>query len=257
VILAVATLAALSALVPPSGAEAGGRPAVGLAAAPARVLLPAGGTRTVRVLNPGRANIVVEARPAGYALDVRGRPRIVADRAGAWRVAEPLQVAVPPRGSAELRIAARVPRGVRPGDHAALLLLTTRPVAGGGVPARIRIGVVVVVRVPGRIVHRVAIVGVALRRSGGARVLEIRAANRGNVDEWVGARRVVVVLQAAGRRGVRARLHPGARRFLARSSGLLLVRVPATVRGRVRVVVALARPRAGVAVSRRAFWLRL
>lgn len=254
-ILAVATLAALSALVPPSGAEAGGRPAVGLAAAPARVLLPAAETRTVRVLNPGRARVVVEARPAGYTLDVRGRPRIVADRAGSWLVAEPEQVVVPPLGSAELQVAARVPRGVRPGDHAALLLLTTRPLAGIGVPTRVRIGVVVVVRVPGRIVHRVAIVGVRLRRSGRARLLEIHAANRGNVDEWFGAGRVVVVLRAGG--GVKARLHPAARRFLARSNGVLLARVPAAALGRVRVVVTLSRPRDGVAFVERAFWLRL
>ena len=255
-ILAVATLAALSALVPPSGAEAGGRPAVGLAAAPARVLLPAAGTRTLRVLNPGRARVVVEARPAGYALDPRGRPRIVSDRAGTWLVAVPWRVAVAPRERAELRLSARVPHGARPGDHAALLLLTTRPLAGGGVPTRIRIGVVVVVRVPGRIVHRVAIVGLRLRRIRAVRVLEIRTANRGNVDEWIGARRVVVVVLGAGGR-VRARLHPAARRFLARSSGVLLARVPTAIRGRVHVVVALARPQAGVALSRRAFWLRL
>jgi hypothetical protein len=252
---AIALLAALSALVPPAGAEAGGRAPVALAAAPARVLLPAAETRVVRVLNPGRTPVVVEARPAGYALDARGRPRILAARMVGWLAVAPARSAVPPLGSSVFHVSAHVPHGARPGDHAALLLLTTRPLARGGVPTRIRIGVVVVVRAPGRIVHRLQVAALRVRRVGGARVLELRAANHGNVDEWVGARRLVVELRSGGR--LRARLHPGARRFLARSSGVLLARVPPFVHGRVRAVVSLAHPRAGVAAARRAFWLRL
>jgi len=101
------------------------------------------------------------------------------------------------------------------------------------------VGVVVVVRAPGRIVHRLQVAALRVRRVGGARVLELRAANHGNVDEWVGARRLVVELRSGGR--LRARLHPGARPFLARSSGVLLARVPPFVHGRVRAVVSLAR----------------
>jgi hypothetical protein len=248
-----AGLAALSALVPPAGAEVGGREPVALAAAPARLLLPAAETRVVRVLNPGRAAVVVEARPAGYVLDARGRPRIVAARS--WLEVSPRSVAVPPLGSVPLRVSARVPGRTWPGDHATLLLLTTRPLRRDGVPTRIRIGVVVVVRTPGRIVRRLAVLAARVLHAGSARVLELRVANRGNVDEWLGARRVSVVLRRGGR--VRVRLHAGARRFLARSGGVFLVRLPPALHGRVLAVVTLARPRAGVAVARRAFWLRL
>jgi hypothetical protein len=231
---------------------------IALAAAPARLQLAAGSSRTVQVTNPGATSVVVDAAAAGYAVDVRGRPRIAAPRgrsAGAWIGVSPHRLALPPAGRASLRVSAAVPRGARPGDHTALLLLATQPLRRGSVPTRIRIGVVVVVRVPGRIVQRVVLQAVRVRSRGRARVIEVSIADRGNVDEWVGARRLSITLIRNGR--VLAHLRPVGRRFLARSSGVALARAPERLRGPVRVVVSLARPRPGVVMLRRTYHLRL
>jgi hypothetical protein len=152
-------------------------------------------------------------------------------------------------------LSAVVPRGSAPGDHTALVLLITEPVRRGSLPTRIRIGVVVVVRVPGRIVRRVVLRAVRIRRAGHARLLEVSIADQGNVDEWIGPRRLTVTLVRGGR--MLARLRPAGRRFLARTSGLAVVRAPAGLRGPVRVVVSLAHPRPGIALVRRTYHLRL
>lgn len=253
---AVVAALALSALVPSAaGAETGGRPPVALVAAPAHVLLPGAESRLVRLSNPGRSTVVVEARASGYALDARGRPRIAPGAPRAWFAVTPARVAVAGGGGASLHVSARVPHRARPGDHTALLLLTTRPLRRAGVPTRIRLGVVVVVRAPGRIVHRLAVVAAGLRRVRAARVVEVRLANLGNVDEWVGSRRLSVSFRRNGR--ALAAVHPGARSFLARSSGVVTARLPGSLRGTVVAVVSLARPRPGVALVRRRYRLRL
>src|SRR5262249_13969260 len=60
------------------------RPPIGLTASPAHVVLRGSGTTTVRVTNPGKRAVVVDVDRAGFALDLRGRPRIVrADRRSA------------------------------------------------------------------------------------------------------------------------------------------------------------------------------
>ena len=66
-----------------------------------------------------------------------------------------------------------------PGDHAALVLLTTAPSRATGIAVRLRVGVVVLVRVAGRIVHRLELGSLEARR----RVLVATVVNRGNVAE--------------------------------------------------------------------------
>ena len=70
-----------------------------------------------------------------------------------------LTLSIAPGGKAELEVAARVPARARPGDHHALVLLATRPSHVGGVGVRMRLGVRVSVRVPGKIVRRVVSAG--------------------------------------------------------------------------------------------------
>jgi hypothetical protein len=231
---------------------------IALAAAPARLQLVAGSSGTVRVTNPGGRPVIVDATPAGFAVDAHGRPRIRSRggrSAAAWLGVAPRRLALPPAGSAVLRLSALVPRGASPGDHTALLLLATQPLRRSSVPTRIRIGVVVVVRVPGRIVRRVVLQAVRVRRHGHARVLEVSIVDRGNVDEWVGARRLSIAVVRNGR--VLARPRPVGRRFLARTSGVAVARAPERLRGPVRVIVSLAHPRPGVAMARRNYHLRL
>src|SRR5439155_440021 len=184
---------------------------------------------------------------------LRGRPRVTS--AGRWLRVEPVRLKLPPRGSAELEVAVAKPHGAAPGDHAALLLLTTHPPAGRRIVARLRLGVVVVARVPGLLVRRLALVGLRVARRARATVVDLVVANRGNVDEWIGARRLSVRLLRRGR--VVASLWATPRRLLARSHGLVRVTCPRAVHGRLRAVLQLSRPRDGVAVLRRSLRLRL
>jgi hypothetical protein len=105
----------------------------------------------------------------------------------------------------------------------------------------VQIGVVVFVRVAGRIVHRLELGALRARK----RVLEATVVNRGNVAEPV---RVRIFLSRSGR--VVARLGPVARTLLPHSRGIERFRY----RGRLRGWVT-ARVEAGA--LRRTFRIRL
>jgi len=226
---------------------------LGVAAWPARVVVAAPGHTTIHVSNPGDDAVVVDAVAWGYALDVRGRPLMTAT--GHWLRVAPARLKLPANGSAELGVTVAKPRGAAPGDHAALLLLTTRPRPGRRVVARLRLGVVVVARVPGRLVRRLVVGQLRIAHRPQSTVVDVVVANRGNVDEWIGARRLSIRLL---RRGAPvATLWSAPRRLLARSQGLVRVSCPRIVHGRVTAVVRLSRPRDGVAVLRRTLRLRL
>ena len=220
---------------------------------PARMVIAAPGHATIHVSNPAGDAVAVDAAASGYALDLRGRPRIT--RRGAWLTVRPSRIRLPAGGTAELDVAVAGPRGATPGDHASLILLTTEPPPGRRVVARLRLGVVVVARVPGLLVRRLALGALHVVRRPHATVADIAVANLGNVDEWVGARRVSIRLRRHG--VVVATLWAVPRRLLARSRGLVRVACPRLVRGRVTAVVELTRPRDGLLVLRRTLRLRL
>ena len=184
--LAAFSLAAL-VLVPASAGAGTTRPPLGLTATPAHVALAGSSRATVRVTNPGLSPVVVDVRRAGFSLDLRGRPKIVVrgDRraASAWVTARPTRFVLGAGASRSLTVASQLPRSVEPGDYDALVLLTTRPRRGAGVAVRMRIGIVVVVRAPGRTVRRLALGRLRVRRHRALRVIELDVANRGNVTE--------------------------------------------------------------------------
>ena len=191
------------------------------------------------------------------SLDRRGRPRI-GSRGGiraatSWLRIRPARFVLRPGASRSLIVTSRLPRRVEPGDHDALVLLTTRPRRGAGVAVRMRIGVVVVVRAPGRVVRRVAVRGARVRRVGRARVLELRLVNRGNVTERLGRGRIRVVL----RRGrIHATLRAGPRMLRPRTSGIVQLRYRGRLRGWVTAQVRIA-PEPGRHAVRRTFRVRL
>jgi hypothetical protein len=156
------------------------------------------------VTNSGAKRVIVDVSRAGYALTLRGRPRIVRARgarsAAAWLNLQPRRLALRAHHSASLILSSTVPRKAEPGDHDALVLLTTQPSGVARVAVRARLGVVVVVRVPGKIVRRLRLRGLRVARRGGRRLLELRIANRGNVTETLSRARVSVVRARTGRR---------------------------------------------------------
>jgi hypothetical protein len=178
------------ALASASAGASAARPPVALSASPAHVVLAGSARATVRVRNSGRERVVLDVTRAGFALDVRGRPKIVARArsrrsAATWLGLRPRALALAPGGTGEVTIASHVPAGAEPGDHDALVLLTTRRRVQGGVAVRMRMGVVVVVRAPGIVVRRVALGRLRLARSGRMRLLELGVRNRGNVTESI------------------------------------------------------------------------
>jgi hypothetical protein len=223
--LACAVLGGLVVL--PAG-TARERPVVSLSASPARVLTAPGRVQVVSLRNFAASAASVSARAGGVALDLRGRPRLVGrTAASSWLGLSPRELTVRAGGTVELRVQARVPRGAEPGDHHAVVLLATRTTEADGVGVRMRIGVRVVVRVPGRVVRRLLVHRVGVRRAGRVRVLDVALANRGNVTETLPRGRIAVVI----------RLHGGSQRLVARRRELLPHSrgvVSVTYRGRER-----------------------
>ena len=248
--------AAFALALAPVGASAVPKP-VALTAVPARVVLTGTTQSTVRLTNAGAKRVVVDASRAGFALTLRGRPRIIrrgARSAASWLKLQPRRLALPARTSASLLVSARVPRNAKPGDHDALVLLTTRPAAGARVAVRVRLGVVVVVRVPGTLVRRVELRRLWVARRGGRRLLELRVANRGNVTEELDRVHVTVSRAWTGR--LLAKLVAAPRDVRPHTQGILDFRLRPRVRGAVtaRVVIPAAPGRSAI---RRTYTIRL
>ena len=168
--------------------------------------------------------MILDVRRAGFALDLRGRPRVVAQDAGgrsaaAWLAFRPRTLAIGPGRSQTVSIASRVPAKAEPGDHDALVLFTTRRRVREGLSVRVRMGVVVVVRAPGRVVRRLVLGGMGAKRVRRGRFLELAVTNRGNVTESFGRGSIVVSVERGGRRI--ARLIAEARSLRPGTRGLL------------------------------------
>jgi hypothetical protein len=258
---AAALFAALAALAPaPAGARPG-PPVVALTASPTHLTLVGRAAHTIRVANPGATPVVVVASAACFTLGPRGRPRVLggasARRIASWLRVRPGRIALAPGAAAELVLVAAPSRTATPGDHAALVLLTTRPPPGAALPVRMRVGITVVVRVPGRITHRLVlrslrVLGVTRARG---RMLQVVIANRGNVVEWLRRGRVEIALLAGGRRVAMLRSSP--RELLPGARAIFDFPCRGTLRGRLVARVVVARPAGGRTTLRRSFHLRL
>jgi hypothetical protein len=231
-------------------------PPVALTAAPARLAFAGSGEATVRIRNPGTKRIAVVVRRAGFALDLRGRPRIVrlgsARSAAAWLTLRPARLTLGPHATARLHVSASVPRSAAPGDHDALVLLSARPLAREAVSVQLRLGVIVDVRAPGSVVRRLRLGRLRVARGPGGRALELVVVNGGNVTERL-LRARAVLLRGSSRVDT---VSAGARELRPKTRGVLEFRLRPWVRGPVaaRVVIPAERGRPAI---RRTFHVRL
>jgi hypothetical protein len=253
---ASAALAAV-VLVPASAGAGTTRPPLALTATPAHVSLSGSARSVIRVTNTGSSPVVVDVGRAGFSLDLRGGPKILAGGglrgAGPWLTVAPRRLLLAVGATRWVNISSRLPAGVEPGDHDALVLLTTRPQRRAGVAVRMRIGVVVVVRAPGRVVRRLAPRGLHVRRARSGFVLELDVVNRGNVTETLN-RGVVRLTLRRGTREVMLRAEP--RELRPRTSGFVQFAYRGGLRGRVTAQIAVsAQP--GGPILRRSFRVRL
>lgn len=206
-------------------------PAAALAVSPVRVELAGAGSATIRLTNTGGTAAVVDGARAGFAIDARGRPRTAALRdRGIQVLVRPQHLVLAPGAAGAATIVVRLGRRASPGDHASLVVFATRPRSSGGVGVRLRIGVVVVVRAPGTIVHRLRLAGVRLAH----RLLTIDVRNRGNVVERLGPASLRARLVRGGR--VLRRLRVPVRELLPGGRALIRLAAP---RARGRIVVEL------------------
>lgn len=241
-------------LVLASAGTSTARAPIALSASPAHVTLLGSGKTTIQVRNMGATPVDVDVARAGFRLDLRGRPRITPASSGArWLTLRPPRLTLAPGATTSLTVIARVPRRAEPGDHDALLLLTTRPRRTNGVAVRVRLGIVVVVRAPGKIVRRLELRSLHVRRAGRDRRLELLAVNRGNVTETLRRNRVLLLLHRPGRAPIR--LRPETRTLRPHTRGVVQFRYRGRRHGRL---VAQATVSAGHGVViRRTYRIRL
>jgi hypothetical protein len=228
----IAALVSLVLLAPAPVGAGGAPPVVSLSATPSRLLVDARATTRVEVANAGRSAIRVTAAPDGLALDLRGRPTLRRATPARWLHVAPRELSLLPGRSSTLTVRSSAPTTAKPGDHHAVLLLTTRPLARGGVNVRMRVGVRVVIRVPGAVVRRLRIERLRVLR---VRRLEVTLANAGNVTEELARGRLRVELHRAGR--LLARLHAPRRELLPHARAVVSFGYPRRVRGVVSAVV--------------------
>jgi hypothetical protein len=228
----VACSVALAAPVASFLAAGAAPPQVAVSVSPARVALVAPGSRRVKLRNDGAARVVVD----------------VTNRRNEWFVIRPVSVRLDPGRSTVLTLRATRSRRAEPGDHRALVVLMTRPLARNRVNVRLRLGVRVALRVPGRVIRRLSFGGIRVRQDGRARSIIVAAANSGNVT--VGLRRVTATLIRHGRAS--GHLRSRTRRAL-RPGGHGNVELPyrGRLRGPVTVVVRAELAGGAPAVERR------
>jgi hypothetical protein len=201
-------------------------PPVALTVSPSRLALAAGETGTIEIVNRGDARTTVTVSASGLMLGLRGRPRIVLRPAGI--VVRPRRLAV--SAGAIATIAVSAPRGSRPGDRPALVLVSTR---GGahGVAVGLRIGVVVLVRGAGPVVRRLVPLAVHAR----GRTLELLLRNAGNVSERLDPGAIRIRLLRRGHVVARPRAEP--RELLPHTRGILRLHVARPLRGNAAALV--------------------
>jgi hypothetical protein len=247
--LAALVLATAAASIPGAAAGRG----IGLSASPLRLTLRGASSAAVVVRNPGRRALLVDVSRAGFTRSLRGKPRVRPARGGAkWLRMRPKRIRIAPGAKGILHVRAAPPRRAAPGDHPAIVLLTTRPVGVKHVRVRLRVGVMVVLRVRGRIVRRLEARALTVRRSGTLRLLQLRLVNRGNVTERLGGDGLRLSLLRGGRRLVT--LRPRSQELLPHSAGIAVFAYRGRLRGSVLAQVELLAPIRG---PRRSFRVRL
>lgn len=242
--------AALTLAVAALSAASVAPPRLALSVSPAHLTLAAGGRATVHVGGIPSGRLVLRASVQGLALDLRGRPRIVARRdAATWLTVRPLAI-VAGRTGATIVVRARRPAGARPGDHTAIVLLTANARAGKGIAVAMRVGLTVTVRVSGRSIRRLEVVSARARAS---RLIAVTIANRGNRIESIGGTRLAVTLLRGGR--TVGRLRCARRALLPHTSAVVTFRSRAGIHGAVVARIAVVQPGGGTTARR--FRLRL
>jgi hypothetical protein len=180
-----------------------------LAVSPTRTVFHAPASRTLQVRNLGSEDVAV-------SVTWKTLGRLAAPQG--WLRIAPSRFAL--RGGTRAVLTVRAGDGATPGDHNGLVLLTGAPNNRGRIAVRLRVGVRVRIRSPGRLIRRVAVDGLRVRRLKQRRALLLSVANRGNVTEQLGGRLTVALVShnriiSRLRLGRSRELYPGTRALVA------------------------------------------
>ena len=202
--LAFAAAVAIAATTPVS-ADTVSAGSVALTVSPARAVLLAPSSRTLQLSNLGSERMAVDVawRSLGRSIPSKG-----------WLSIAPRRLVL--RSGARALLTVRAGAGASPGDHHVLVLVTGRPSEPNGIAVRLRVGVRVRIRAPGRLVRKIAVAGLRARRFNGKHALLVAVANRGNVTEQLRGRLNVTLVDhdrviSRLRLGRSRELYPGAR----------------------------------------------
>lgn len=234
--------AGVALVLAPASVEGAGaeRPRVALSVSPAHLELEPPGSRTVRVRNDGTGRLAVDVAPRAAGVLA----------AAGWLHVTPAHLVLRAGQSSLLTLRATRPQRPEPGDHPALVLLTTRlQQAQSRFDVHLRVGVRIKLIVPGRIVRDVRFGGVHVHRVRRGWLVAVSVANRGNVTVPVRGN-VSVLLARRGRRVPDARLE-SPRALKPGGRGSVVLRCNRRLRGRVVLTVRLAFGRGVPAVVRR------
>jgi len=242
--LRIATAIAGASLVlalPATGFAAG---SVGVSVSPSRLTIPGGTEQTLTISNPTGRTAVIRVGLGNY--DILRNGRVVIDPARTpgrsarkWLRAKPRTLTLGPGERGRVRVAALPNRVAAPGDHQALVLMSSGGRRQGRLAVQARVGVPVQVRVGGALRRNLKVHRLSLAKAGRRRVFRIGVSNRGNLNERLPAGRVKVELRRRGR--VVAKLTARRRELLPGRSGVITVPYRGRLRGRV-TAVAIVRP---------------
>jgi hypothetical protein len=141
---------------------------VALAVSPASIVLKAPASKRIMLRNTGSEGVVVEVtrRAVGESAAFKSWFRVV-----------PASQTIRPGRSATFTLRVSRTSAATPGEHSAVVLLTTRRTSGDRIAVRVRVGVRVRVRVPGRLMRRIDLGRLRVKRS----QMVAWLLNRGNV----------------------------------------------------------------------------
>lgn len=215
---------------------------------PTNLVILAGQSGDLTLTNPDQAAATYDLRIGNYEIRPDGSVRIdpkepPSRSARDWLKVSPTTVQLAAGASTTLHITSRRVSTAAPGDHHALVLISSRPEATpSGVAVRARVGIGVIVRVPGDIIRKVIAARPYVVTSAGSRSVRVKLTNRGNVNErFLTGQIRMQVLQ--GHRVI-ARLRARPQSILPGTSGVISLPYRGRVHGLLRVVVSirLARP---------------
>jgi P pilus assembly chaperone PapD len=141
---------------------------VALAVSPASIVLKAPASKKITLRNTGSEDVVVEVtrRAIGESAAFKSWLRVV-----------PASQSIRAGRNATFTLRVSRTSAATPGDHSAVVLLTTRRISAARIAVRLRVGVRVLVRVPGRLVRRVDLGRLLVKRN----QIVAWVVNRGNV----------------------------------------------------------------------------